>query len=384
MADTRTQRGRSLVDRLRQTVGDIDEQRRAVEAAGREEWNRATREGRNVAARTTQELRALGAKVLPRVAAVTNGAVDAATVGLGDRYTALKYASMGAGSGRTLPDRYRSIRQLQDAQDQYDREQYPVSRMAGGAIGVVGSIAATGGIGAPAQGARIAPYAARAVGTGLRPIIAHVLPHVAVGGAGAATSVAGQVVSDAASGHLSNLPTYGEAALGGAVGGLTTSYVGPRAGAVAEAAATEGAHWARTGDFSPERFESSAVLGSHMGRLGDLDGQRWAGNLHFRDKGKLGEAMSDAKTWVSGQRVTGRHKKVDLSKSHTFVDRITDAGITVESKFGPKAKLSKNQTRAMGELPNYQVDHWSMEDVGKFTGGLSGLLFGQLPPGDTR
>jgi len=42
-----------------------------------------------VAARTTSELRALGARVLPGVSAVVNGATDAATAGLGDPYVAL-------------------------------------------------------------------------------------------------------------------------------------------------------------------------------------------------------------------------------------------------------------------------------------------------------
>jgi hypothetical protein len=92
----------------------------------------------------------------------------------------------------------------------------------------------------------------------------------------------------------------------------------------------------------------------------------------------LGEAMSDVKTWVPGQRVTGRQKKVDLSKSHTFVDSITNTRLEIESKFGPKARLSKNQLRAQRERPDrFVVDSWRGGDVGKVTGGFSGLLFGQ-------
>jgi len=379
MADRRGVSGGSLVDRWSQTAAQIDEQRRALEAAGREEWNRATREGRNVAARTTSELRALGARVLPGVSAVVNGATDAATAGLGDPYVALKYSAMGAGEGRTLGERYRSIRRSQQAQDQYDRERHPKARLAGGVVGTVGSIAATGGLGAGGQGAaRLAPYAARVAGNAARRVVAHVLPHVAVGGAGAATSVAGQAVADVGSGRLSSLGDYGDAAAGGAIGGLVTSYVGPRAGAIAEAATTEGVHGARTGDFSLERLENSAVLGSHAARLGDLAGRNWSENLHFKRKGDLGEAMSDMKTWVSGQRVKHRHKKVGLSKSHTFADSITDTLLEIESKFGPKARLSKNQKRAQRERPDtFVVDSWHSGDVGKATGGFSGLLFGQ-------
>lgn len=61
-------RGRWNVNRAHLTAADIDEQRRALEAIGREAWERATREGRDVPARTTQELRALGAHVLSQAA----------------------------------------------------------------------------------------------------------------------------------------------------------------------------------------------------------------------------------------------------------------------------------------------------------------------------
>lgn len=313
-----------------------------------------------------------------RVSAVFNGAGDAASAGLGDPYVAFKAATMGAGEGRTMPERYHSIRRLQNAQDQYDREHHPKARIVGGVVGTVGSIAATGGLGAGGQGAvRIAPYAARLAPAGVKRVAAYVLPHLAVGGAGAATSVVGQAGADVASGRLSSLPTYLDTAAGGGVGGLVTSYVGPRAGAVAEAATTEGLQGVRTGDFSLERLENGAVLGAHGARLGDLAGQNWADNLHFRKKGKLGEGMSDVKTWLSGQGVVDRRSKVPLSKSHTFIDSKTSAGTTVESKFGPSARLSNNQKRAQREIPDYQVDSWLSGDVGKITGGLSGLLFGR-------
>jgi hypothetical protein len=380
MVERRGYFGSGLVDRFQQTAAQIEEKRRELEAAGREEWNRATREGRNVVARTTQELRALGAEVVPRMGAFLNGATDAATAGLGDKYVALKYATMGVGDGRTFPERYKSIRRAQEAQDQYDREHYPNSRLAGGAVGAVGSIAATGGMGAAEQGfVRLAPYTARAVGTGLRPLAAHVLPHLAVASAGAGASVAGQLASDAAGGRLSDLGTYGDAVLGGAAGALTTAYAGPRAGAVAEAAVTEGSRGLRTEDFSPERLEDSAVLGAHLASLGDIAGRSWSDSLDYRKKGKLGERMSDIKTTLSGQKVVKRQKRVNLSKGHTFIDSKTNADITVESKFGRAPELSENQKRARNEIPNYQIDSWDPRDIGKAAGGLSGLRFGQTP-----
>lgn len=54
--------------RMRQTAAELGARREALEAAGRDEWDRATREGRNVQARTLQELRELGARALSRKA----------------------------------------------------------------------------------------------------------------------------------------------------------------------------------------------------------------------------------------------------------------------------------------------------------------------------
>lgn len=371
MADRRGASGRLL------STAELEERNRALEAAGWDAWTKSTRDGRNLVARTTQGLRALGAQVLPRVSAFTNGAVDAATAGLGDPYMALKYATMGAGEGDNFRERYGSIRRGQKAQDDYDREHHPKARLAGGAVGTVGSIAATGAIGAGEQAAvRLTPYAARLAPTVAGRIAATVLPHVAVGAGGAAASTAGQVVADLGARRLSSPQTYGEAAAGGAVGGLVTSYVGPRAGAVADAATAEGLHGLNTGDFSLERLENGAVLGANAARFGDIAGRNWVDSLHFRKKGKVGEELSDLKTWLSGQRVEKRQKRFDLSKSYTFIDSKTSAGTTVESKYG-LAELSDNQKLAKIEIPNYQEDRWIRDDLGKISGGFYGLLFGQ-------
>jgi hypothetical protein len=370
MTDRRNASGRLL------STEELEERNRAREAAGWDAWNKSTRDGRNFVARTTQELRALGAQVLPPVSAFTNGFVDAATAGLGDPYVAFKYASMGAGEGRSFRERYGAIRRGQKAQDDYDREHHPKARLAGGAVGTVGSIAATGVIGAGEQAAvRLTPYAARLAPTVAGRVAASVLPHVAVGVGGAAASTAGQVVADAASRRLSSPQTYGEAAAGGAVGGLVTSYVGPRAGAVADAATAEGLHGLNTGDFSLERLQNNAVMGAHAARVGDFMGRDAADSLHFSKKGKLGELMSNIKTRASGQSVTGGKTRTYLSKGYTVIDSETSAGTTVESKFGPSARLSHNQKRAQVEIPQYQVDSWLPADVGRAAGGLSGLLF---------
>ena len=73
--------------RMRQTAAELGARREALEAAGREEWDRATREGRNVQARTLQELLELGARALARKAGKAGGLDEAFMSGRGDRVT---------------------------------------------------------------------------------------------------------------------------------------------------------------------------------------------------------------------------------------------------------------------------------------------------------
>ena len=70
--------------RMRRTTAELGARREALEAAGREEWERATREGRDVRARTPQELRELGARALARKAGKAGGLDEAFMAGRGD------------------------------------------------------------------------------------------------------------------------------------------------------------------------------------------------------------------------------------------------------------------------------------------------------------
>jgi hypothetical protein len=69
--------------RMDQTAAQIATRREALEAAGREEWIRATREGRNAQARTPEELRELGARALARKSGKASGLDEAFMSGRG-------------------------------------------------------------------------------------------------------------------------------------------------------------------------------------------------------------------------------------------------------------------------------------------------------------
>ncbi|MDP3852889.1 MAG: hypothetical protein Q8Q77_04140 [Phenylobacterium sp.] len=313
-------------------------------------------------------------------AATANGAGDAFTLGLGDPYAAAKYAWEGVGAGDTWRERYNSLRALQFAQDQYDSEHHPKARLAGEVVGAVGSIAATGGVGAGAQvGARGAQAAARIAPRAARFGARAALPYSAIAAGGAVTSVGGQGASDVPSRRWSSPEVYASAALGGGAGALATTRLGPRAGAIVEAGVTHGAHSALTGGpVDWEAMQRDAVVGSHFGRIGDVAGTKWADGLHFTKKGKLGERMSMIKTRLQGQVPIDMHKKRKVSGGHTFIDHATKAGSVIEAKFGRGARFSKPQIQARLKFgPQYRVDWWLPEHVGRAVGGPLALFGAQ-------
>lgn len=322
---------------------------------------------------STIDWRNLGAMA----AATANGAGDAFTLGMGDPYAAAKYAWDGVGVGQTWRERYDSLRALQLAQDQYDAKHHPKARLAGEVVGAVGSIAATGGVGGAAQAGvrgaqaagRIAPQAAR---FGARAA----LPYATIAAGGAVTSVGGQGASDVLNGHWSSPEAYGSAALGGGAGALATARLGPRAGATLEAGVTHSA--LAGGPVDWEAMQRDAVVGSHFGRIGDVAGTKWADGLHFTKKGKLGERMSEAKTWLQGERPVERHRRRKVAGGDTVIDHATDSGSVIEAKFGRWARLSRRQIEAMLQYgPRYRVDWWLPEHVGRAVGGPLALFSAQ-------
>lgn len=125
-------------------------------------------------------------------------------------------------------------------------------------------------------------------------------------------------------------------------------------------------------------MQREAVVGSHVGRVGDVSGTRWADGLHFTEKGKLGERMSEAKTWLQGEKPIERHKKRDVPGGKTVIDHATDSGSVIEAKFGRWARLSKRQIAAMLKYGHqYRVDWWLPEHVGRAIGGPLALFSAQ-------
>ena len=285
--------GQSLEDRLKAELDEkkrwFEDRARAVanaanlEARGRQVYADAIRTGRNVLARTPQEIRALGRlasngdrhvaattrptahppaasqprQAAPRVAprpalasglmregqAGLSGAVDEFTFGLADRGLAAADALRGGGvSG--FGDRYAHEMATKRAEDAYDEAHHGTARNVGRAVGFAGSLAATGGFGLGGAAARGAAGTARLVGaanTSRRFLnLGRVAQRVAetanstkrianlsgkglttlAAGGGAVSGVAGQVATDAISGRRGSVGDYVGAGLGGAVGGL--------------------------------------------------------------------------------------------------------------------------------------------------------------------
>lgn len=130
---------------------EIEEERRRVEEAGRAAWNKATRTGQQVLARTQDELQALGRSELARQASQTAGQVGAvaraaanrATFGGADHFSAAADAALGFGEGDSFRDRYRSNLPKEQERTEYDAQHRPVAKavgdLAGEALGFKGA-----------------------------------------------------------------------------------------------------------------------------------------------------------------------------------------------------------------------------------------------------
>jgi hypothetical protein len=117
-----------------------------------------------------------------------------------------------------------------------------------------------------------------------------------------------------------------------------------------------------------------------MARAGYLAGARGSAALPSVAKGQLGEGLSVAKTVLQGDRPVGfQVRKIMQNNKATVIDHETAKGLYVESKFGPKAKLSPNQQYAQQQWGSgYRVDHWLPEHVGWITAPLASAVGGLL------
>ena len=341
---------------------------------------------------------------LGRAGAFVNGAGDAATAGLGNHLAVIHQMKQGQWIGLNPIESYKHLLGLQEAQDQHDKEKYPVSRGAGAVVGTVAPLVLTGGASAAPQGfARIAPHAIKGVGWGARALLKRVGPQAGVSLASGGASAATQVSVDAVDPRRQVNPIdTASAFVGGMTGGLSTLYGGVRSGAVADAVATELTRAALRGERpSLEAMGQSAVAGSYLGKVGGDVARRWSQGLpsskyykrgYWISKEEIGEKLSEAKSRLQGERVIrpARPEKVsggETRPDHASVDILSGPGAQAlprESKFGFYARLTKRQLEALEELVGYRVDHFTPDDVGKIGGGFLASIGGQAPPIDNR
>jgi len=211
-----------------------------------------------------------------------------------------------------------------------------------------------------ASGSRIAqatPLIAREIGV--------------LGGAGALSGAGGQAVADVARGKLGSIGDYVGAALGGTAGALVS-----RGGMASYGGAVDGGVTSMAQDIfngrapSIERAREAASSGGVVGTFGGIFGRAASNNITRKEKELLGEEFSRLRTWARGDKtkVIGKRRLYLDKRNYTYPDQRTYRGTTerdiVESKFGRRAELSKQQKRAYRQLPNYRVDHTLPQDVG--------------------
>jgi len=324
-----------------------------------------------------------------QLSAGLDGAMDAASMGMAERAIALHIATLRPGSGNMI-EKYNKMREIQKAADEYEAEHYAAARNIGSVAGTVASIASTGGASAaPAGFVRIAPHAAKATGWSLKAAAQRLGPQAAIAATGAATSVGSQAATDLATGRPTSVADLIGATAGGASGALATLYAGPRAGAVAEAGVTETTRAVVAREpISLEAIERDAVAGAYLGSLGASAGVDWSSGLPWNksarkrakrwiSKEELRDRMSEIKSVLRGEGVQKRQVYHKVSGGNTRADHNTRDGKPVEGKFGFGTELSKRQNEAKAELPDYRIDQFTPDDIGKALGGFLALIGGQ-------
>jgi len=191
-------------------------------------------------------------------------------------------------------------------------------------------------------------------------------------GAGGAAGVTGQAVSDVVSQRKSSLRSYAASAVGGAADSVGTIYFGPARGGALGGAVGSAADDAFNGRVPSivrmsEGAAAGSVVGKTAGALGALGVHTLPGlnNVKGLRKGPVGEALSEMRSRLESEGVARRQRPFKVTKSYTRVDHRTKTGRPVEAKFGFEADLSPAQILAWKELPNYRIDHFLPEDIGK-------------------
>jgi hypothetical protein len=376
--------------------------KRDLEVAGGEVWNAATRAGVDIQARTSQELQALGERVIearnraargsrpsasspggaqprakPPVAGVKpqaprskpqpnpsglpeavlqadaafRAAANTLTLGGADHFAAGMDALLEPGGIGGWRQRYQENIAEEDARNRYDALHRPVAQAAGQIVGTAMALA---------RGAVVAPRLPGAATLSGREAAGLLT-------AGAATGLGAQAVSDIVSGRQSTMGDNAAAALGG-VAGAGALPLGPRRAGAVDGWVTSAAQDVFNGrPLSFERAGESAVAGNALGGLAARFGTDVSSGLSPRAKGRLGEFMGEVRSTVNGQRREWAPKSRDYLPDGSYWYPDGRSGSTrFEDKFGYGAELSPNQARAQYMLgPDFQLYRFTPDDVGR-------------------
>jgi hypothetical protein len=414
----------------------IDQLKREAEARGRQIYEEAIRRGVPIVAKTTEDIRELGAKAIhleqkvvrntakfgkeavsavkhphsaetqrfvrnlkDQTKAAAHGAGDTFTFGLADKASAGVRALVDSGGNLSeVGDLYHEKIEGERAQDQYETENFGGARLAGQVAGTVAQMAALGPLAAPTrvmQVARALPVIARGGGlmpelsSALRLVTARRVPGAAglilkeqagLGAIGAGTGVVSQGVNDLAHHQLGSGGDYLGAAAGGALQGVTAPRMGPGANAALGGAVTSSLQDIANGrPISTEDAAIAALTGGAIGKFAGQRASRAANNLSVQAKGRVGEKLSEGRSLLRWQLPTDTQARIQLNNRRTTVaDHVTRVG-PVEAKFGPTAKLSRNQRAAAAQFgEDYRIDSFLPEDVGRIVGSPLGQLASQV------
>jgi hypothetical protein len=327
------------------------------------------------AAQVRNKARAAHSDWREEVRAGTSGAVDEFTFGVADHILAGGDALLHGGL-EGAKSRYDANIAAKHAEDAYDAEHYGLSRNVGKAAGLGASLLVMGAPGLSKaaysllpKGAKIAAGMARSR-HGLDPRGLNTM--AAAGGAGA--GLIWQGASDLATGHRSSLQDYLGAGVGGAADGLATLRLGPvRGGAVGGAATVASQDGLNGRPISVGGVMDGARNAAALSGVGGTAGTYAVGRMSNKAKGNVGEAFSLAKTIARGKVPFKLQSEVEIGGGRHSVADIEfgpkGASSIVEAKMGPYADLTTNQRiarrQARADGREYIVDGWQFSDAGK-------------------
>lgn len=299
--------------------------------------------------------------------AAARGAQDAFTLGLGDRAYAGGQALIDAAQGADLGDAWRSRWGTEQARDQYDAKNYRMARTVGEIAGTGLGFVALGPVDAALAGgvriARAAPMIAREAAV--------------LGGVGAGGGVLSQAVTDLQTRRLGSVGDYVGSAVGGTAAALASARGRPgQAGAIGGATTSMVQDVLNGRPVDWEDASRAALAGGYVAAPLGYAGRSYSDSLPIAAKGEMGEAMGRVRTMANFRKPVPGGTPVPLKSNRvTILDEGHPEAWMSEQKFGPRARLSRNQLEAYNQFGDrYRVDHFLPRDVG----AVVAYPFGQI------